>query len=183
MRTLLTFLLLPGFKLCFVIELVNGGIDSQHLQMYPDCGKISFDKCFLDPGPPGSPRVAGGKTGTYPIPWLVLLNIMEAVIIKGTGKELRREEEEISICGGSILSKTSVLTAGHCICTRVGFGQDSPKSKVKDCVDGPSKNQLNSKRRILMEFNIVSSSDDGINIPADEGYVLEVINDQTIGVR
>ena len=91
------FILIFIFKSLFVVYCNDKiVIDTDHLNQEPDCGKLPTI---------GSSRISNAQDSEQHYPWVV---------------EVHRTNEHLEkkgmLCGGSIITKNSVLTAAHCIC-------------------------------------------------------------------
>ena len=128
------------------ITTINGAIDVDidlgHLKREPACGK-----------PPSkvSSRISNAQESEHQFPWVIFVTRLNGNLVGGNSR----------FCGGTIITKTSAVTAAHCVC-------------------GPGDKDLNSSPAVREKIDCKGGR--GNNIDADNlpNEVRQGINDITV---
>ena len=111
------------------ITIINGAIDvdidTDHLKREPACGKLPSK---------ASSRISNSQESEQQFPWVIFVTRWNTFLV---GSQSR-------MCGGTIITKTSAVSAAHCVCGPGPGDKDlnsSPEVREKiDCKGGRGNN-------------------------------------------
>ena len=106
-------------------------IDAQHLQKNPECGKISTTQT----NSPVSSRISNAEETNMHYPWVISVTRQHLYDTTDTMSDTRR-------CGGSIITKNTAVTAGHCICKSFHYSGHPFSCKGGKSPDAPPENEI-----------------------------------------
>ena len=118
-------------------------IDEDHLRVVPECGYM--------PEKPASSRISNAEESDQHYPWMILV--------------IRRNEHVLLgdrlYCGGTIITKTTAITAAHCICGSNADPNIPPNLlQYTDCIEG-RPNTINPPNQIrswnMLHYNEITA--------------------------